>query len=81
MNPSGHGHRLETGWAMKVAGDRVSRSPLMDGEAAEVQPPARTRVGPQRAGARDLRHPRREAEAAEGGRRLESEWAGNRWGA
>jgi hypothetical protein len=44
INPSGCGTRLG---GARAAGTRVLRSPLMDGETAEVQSPARTRVGPQ----------------------------------
>jgi hypothetical protein len=47
---------------------RILLSPLMDGEAAEVQPPARTRVGPQGLGSvtSAIRHGRCAVGAATG---------------
>lgn len=58
MNRPGRRLRLETNGRARLAETRALRPPLMDREAAEARPPARTRVGPAGAGGRDLRDPR-----------------------
>jgi hypothetical protein len=74
MNRPGVG----TGWkpaGRATAEIRVLRSPLTDGEAAEVQPPARTRVGPQGLGSMTSAIRLWKLKFPGGSRRFENGWA------